>query len=462
MLFHSTDFAVFLVITIFLVLIAPRAVLYPILVVSSFVFYGWGAGLYTILLAFTSMLDYVIALKFMGDPLTRRRGIIVSAVINFSVLGFFKYANFFLTNVSDVFTLLEFRSPVPLLDIALPIGISFYTFQSFAYVVDVLTGRVNRCRSLSEYLLFSSWFPQLIAGPISRASHLIPQLDRISSCRDGMAGRLPQAVMLFSEGWLRKAFGDLAAISANYFYSQDPTTATGSVAIYGIIGFGLQIYCDFSGYSRMAQGVSWLFGVRLLDNFNIPYSADSITDFWRRWHISLSHWFRDYLYIPLGGNRKGALRTYTNLGLTMVLCGLWHGANWTFVFWGALHGSMLIIERLGRKTRLTLPKFCRHILLVVFVFLAWVPFRSPDLQHTLAAYEAMFNPGWELPTVPLVIAALGIIQCDLALRFKFKINRIIKSRLLKSSIALAICFVIAELASIFGRSEGATFIYFQF
>jgi len=463
MLFHTALFSVFLPIVIFLALVAPRALLYSVLIVASYVFYGWGAGVYVLLLAATSAMDFIIALRCHDKSEWRRYGIILSGVVNFGVLAYFKYANFAISNVDAVLTSFGLDSQMSTINVILPIGISFYIFQSFAYVVDVLTEKIRPCRSFQQYLLFSSWFPQLIAGPISRANMLIPQLEKITQLREGLSERLPQATVLFAEGWLRKAFADLAAISANYFYLQDPSDASGAAAWYAVIAFGIQIYGDFSGYSRMAQGISWLFGIRLMDNFNIPYGADSIRDFWRRWHISLSLWFRDYIYIPLGGNQHGATRMYMNLALTMMLCGLWHGANWTFILWGGIHAGLLILERIGGTIKISLPKFMRHSSVLLLVFLAWVPFRAEDIQSTLSTYSALSNPGWYLPPLSLVFAVLGIVACDASHKMRpLVLENPSKSQIFPASVWLAACVIIWELGQVVGRQEGTAFIYFQF
>ena len=225
----------------------------------------------------------------------------------------------------------------------LPIGISFHIFQSFAYVMDVLHGRIAPCRNFIHYALYVSWFPQLVAGPIERPGRLLPQLATLEERKAGFTARLPHAARLFAEGWIRKIAADVLSTSADAFFD-GPAAASTSDAVYGIVAFGLQIYGDFSGYSRMAQGISHAFGVELMENFDRPYAARSFREFWRRWHISLSTWFRDYVYFPLGGNRKGAARERANILATMLLSGLWHGAGWTFILWGAMHGALMLLE----------------------------------------------------------------------------------------------------------------------
>jgi len=294
----------------------------------------------------------------------------------------------------------------------LPIGISFHIFQSFAYVMDVLYGRIAPCRSFIHYALYVSWFPQLVAGPIERPGHLLPQLAVIEESQAGFAARLPHAVSLFAEGWIRKMAADLLSTSADAFFDA-PAGASTSDAVFGIAAFGLQIYGDFSGYSRMAQGASHALGVDLVENFDRPYAARSFREFWRRWHISLSTWFRDYVYFPLGGNRKGPVRERANILATMLLSALWHGAGWTFLLWGAMHGAFMLVESLSRGFWQRAPAMLTRPLVWVAVFLAWVPFRAADFGSVLACYRALGHGGWTPPSLGFLFGAGVVILVDL-------------------------------------------------
>ena len=471
MLFHTVEFFWFMLFFVVLVLAMPRSFTLLLLLFGSYLFYGWSGPLFfTLLLMFSSITDYSLARYFGPRPELWKKGILVSALVNFSILGYFKYSNFVFSNLNPAFAALGLPAQLPMLDIALPVGISFYTFQSFAYTVDVLTGRIPACRSLPRFLLFVTWFPQLVAGPILRAGDLLPQIDNIESKLSGMARRVPAAATLFAEGWLRKAFADLVSPTSDVFF-RDPTGATGAGALFGIIAFGLQIYGDFSGYTKMAQGASWLFGVRLMENFNLPYVATSVRDFWRRWHLSLSTWFRDYLYVPLGGNRGGAARTYFNLALTMLVCGMWHGANWTFLLWGALHGALMIIERILTGRSAGLPIVISRPLTLAFVFLAWVPFRAPDIATTWKAYAALGNGGWEWPALGFVLGLLGLIAID---RYYHSSGRDSYATVADEGLAartygewraammVAACALVWSAAHVLGQNKVASFIYFQF
>jgi len=470
MLFHTIEFFWFLLAFVLLVLLLPRGATLGILLGGSYLFYGWSGPAFALLLLASSLTDYSIARYFGPRREWWQRGIIISAVVNFSFLGYFKYSNFVFSNLNPAFSALGLPLQLPLLDVVLPVGISFYTFQSFAYTVDVLTGRLPACKSLPRFLLFVTWFPQLVAGPILRAGDLLPQIDNMEQKLAGMARRLPAAATLFAEGWLRKACADLVAPTSDAFF-RDPSGATGAGAAFGMLAFGLQIYGDFSGYNKMAQGTSWLFGVRLMENFNLPYAATSVRDFWRRWHISLSTWFRDYLYVPLGGNRHGAARTYFNLALTMLVCGMWHGANWTFLLWGALHGGLLIAERVVGGRAPSLPPPLAWLLTMCFVFLAWVPFRAPDLATTWTAYTALANGGWEWPALGFVLGAIGIAAVDLYYK---RIDRACYARTAdedravsaygewRAAVLVAACVLVWSAAHVLGQNKVASFIYFQF
>src|SRR5579872_1513643 len=392
---------------------APARWLWALLASASYVFYGWAQPQYLLLIFSTSIIDYWVSNWFVNRRHLWRLGIVLSAIGNFGVLAYFKYANFFIENFQAALQAIGVHADPFMLKVILPIGISFHTFQSFSYIVDVLKGRYPPCKSPVLFLLYVCYFPQLVAGPIERAHQLLPQLARIPDIRFRMAERVPQAALLFAEGWLRKTFADWMALSANAFFRQKLVGATASEAAFGILAFGFQIYGDFSGYTRMAQGISWLFGVRLMENFNIPYAAVSFRDFWKRWHISLSLWFRDYLYIPLGGNQGSRLRGYLNLFLTMVISGLWHGAAWTFLLWGAMHGAFMAIERAGRDLGIRPPTIISRPLVLLLTFLAWVPFRAPSVRATIDCYRALGHPGWAWPSLNLVLAITGLVGCDL-------------------------------------------------
>jgi D-alanyl-lipoteichoic acid acyltransferase DltB (MBOAT superfamily) len=406
-LFNSWTFALFLPIVLVLYYALARRWQNLLLLTAGYIFYGAWDWRFCFLLAFSTVLDYTLG-RAMGAPLAdnpRRRKllIILSIVANLGFLGFFKYFNFFVDSFAQLSHTMGFNPNMPLLRIVLPVGISFYTFQSLAYTIDVYRGVFPPERNFLDYATYVSYFPQLVAGPIERAPHLLTQLKQDRKVDEDC---IYQGGLLMLIGFFKKlAIADAVRPHVELAFTH---AATGSwvLLLAGVWLFTIQIYCDFSGYTDIARGVSKLMGIDLMENFNQPYLSTSITEFWRRWHISLSTWLRDYLYIPLGGNRKGELMTYRNLMITMLLGGLWHGASWTFVIWGGLHGTYLAVHKLILKRREPLPSVrepsgsaagpCDHpapwrsptaFLSMLFtlhlVMLTWIFFRAPSLRAAL-------------------------------------------------------------------------------
>ena len=426
MSFVSLSFLAFFVAVLAgLTLMPTRAARQAFLLVANAVFYGAGTPWFLLVLALPSLVDYACALRIedSADSVARRRWLVLSLVVNLGILAYFKYANFFVDNVAALFGV----STVPI-DIVLPVGISFFTFKTMSYTIDVYRGRLQVCRSLWRYTMFVSFFPELVAGPIVRASVFLPQMDRSLKLSWARSAEGLQIVLL---GFTKKRLiADRLAVFADAVFANPGAFSQGTV-LAGIVAYSLQIYCDFSGYSDMAIGIARIIGFDLPENFNMPYVATSITEFWRRWHITLSQWLRDYLYIPLGGNRRGAKRMYVNLILTMLLGGLWHGAQWTFVIWGGLHGIGLAAHKIaqGRNERRAAmsgrPAMIVKTLIAwaatyAFVCLGWVFFRSPSVPAAMIMLRKAvgLTPGgivwFSLPTVlliPLVAAghAIGVI-----------------------------------------------------
>jgi alginate O-acetyltransferase complex protein AlgI len=374
----------FLPLSLLLYYAAPRRLRHLVLAILSYVFYGWANPLFTPLLLFSTLVDYLCGLVLARAQTTSnrtlaKRALVLSISTNLSLLGFFKYFNFGIDNLNALAGSLGFDAWQ--FDLAfrvtLPLGISFYTFQSMSYAIDVYLGRAAPIRNFIDFACFVSMFPQLVAGPIIRFSEVADQLRS----RTHTVTKFARGVAFFSVGLAKKVVianpcGKIADLA---FESGSLTMLD---AWYGVTAYAFQIYFDFSGYSDMAIGLGLMFGFVFPQNFDSPYISQSITEFWRRWHISLSTWLRDYLYVPLGGNRKGPARTYINLFIVMVLGGLWHGASWNFVVWGALHGVFLSFERMQGKTALywRLPPPLRVIVTFVLVLVTWVFFRAPDLS----------------------------------------------------------------------------------
>ena len=354
-LFNTAAFFVFFAVVLLLYRALPWRQQNYMLLVASYLFYGWWDWRFLLLLAGSTTLDWYLGLVIERSRERRghaaaKRAVIVSVVANLAILGFFKYCNFFVDSAEQVLRGFGYDGPTWTLRIILPVGISFYTFQSMSYTIDVYRGDLGASKSLAEFALYVAFFPQLVAGPIERATNLLPQIQRPRqpSWRDWEEG-----LLLFGIGLFRKvAIADPAGLIADGYFLQPALYSSVQLAA-GVLLYAVQIYNDFAGYSDMARGSARLMGFTLMRNFRHPYFATSMSDFWKRWHISLSAWLRDYLYIPLGGNRRGSARTYLNLMATMLLGGLWHGANWTFVVWGGLHGAYLIVQHAwtGAKCR---------------------------------------------------------------------------------------------------------------
>lgn len=366
-----------------------------LLLAASYYFYASWRPAYLVLIVFSSFLDFIVGARLhrSQDPVLRRRWLMVSLIGNLGLLGVFKYFNFFSASVYQGLLAFGVQTSPVYLDVLVPVGISFYTFQTLSYTIDIYRGDLEPEPSLLKFLLFVSFFPQLVAGPIVRASDFLPQLHRPVFLDDERGAR---ALMLIAVGLFKKAIiADLLAVNLVDRVFESPVHYTSAELLLGVYGYALQIYCDFSAYSDIAIGSALLLGYELAINFNHPYRAHNLRDFWRRWHISLSTWLRDYLYISLGGSRGGSLATYRNLLLTMLLGGLWHGAAWTFVAWGALHGLGLAgtrawQSRRGEAAGGPLLRLVKVIFTFHLVCLGWVFFRASDFQH---AWELLVGIG---------------------------------------------------------------------
>jgi alginate O-acetyltransferase complex protein AlgI len=417
LIFSSPRFLVFLCATL-LVLAVPlrHEVKKRVLLVASCVFYAAWDYRYLALLFAVSVIDYYCAARIAAtdERAARTRWVTLSVVSNLAILGYFKYYNFFVDNLNPVLAWSGARLPV--LQILLPAGISFYTFKSMSYTIDVYRREIEPCASLMDYATFVTFFPELIAGPIVRASIFLPQMTR----RIGpTADRLAVGASLFLLGLTKKVvIADRLAAPVDHVFAQ-PGLFSAAALWSAAIGYSMQIYCDFSGYSDMAIGTAKMIGYDLPENFNMPYAARNITEFWRRWHMTLSAWLRDYLYIPLGGNRKGRARTYVNLMLTMLLGGLWHGASWNFVLWGGLHGSALAAHKFYRAragNRFHLPVAIGWVTTLAFTVLCWIPFRAAHMGDTIQFVRGMFVSGGRaaFPQEPIAITLALVVPAHIA------------------------------------------------
>src|SRR3954469_3563718 len=381
-----------------------------LIAVSSYVFYGWANPIWAVIMFFGSSVDYVWGLLLLrmsrlpdvdglppviGPEVVRTRGmkltLATSIVTNLGLLAVFKYTGFVAENINALGALLGSSTQlVPVLHVVLPVGISFYTFKAMSYAIDVYRGEARPMRRFTDYMCFEAFFPDLVAGPIIRYAALEEQMR----VRQHTLDKFARGVAFFAFGMGKKIL-----LANPMGHIADTAFASGPQHAYdawvGIVGYAFQIYFDFSGYSDMAVGLALMMGFVLIQNFDSPYKSRSITEFWRRWHISLSTWLRDYLYIPLGGNRKGPVRTYVNLMTVMLFGGLWHGASWNFVIWGAIHGGMLAFERAQGKASpyRRLPRPARVAATFVIVCLSWVFFRAKTLGQAVTFFASLFGAG---------------------------------------------------------------------
>jgi D-alanyl-lipoteichoic acid acyltransferase DltB (MBOAT superfamily) len=402
MLFNSYQYVLFLPIVLAFYFSTPARFRWAILLSASYVFYMAWEPAYAILIFASTAVDYVVGLQLGRSQRPRMRSILllVSLVVNLGLLFTFKYFNFFRTVVADVTSFTGASWEFPQLDVLLPVGISFYTFQTLSYTIDIYRGKKEPERHFGVFALYVSFFPQLVAGPIERSYRLLPQLNR------SYRFHYPDAVeglQLILWGLFKKmVIADSLALVVDKVYAT-PESYPGSVLVLATLFFAFQIYCDFSGYSDIAIGSARMLGIRLMTNFNRPYTARSIQDFWQRWHISLSTWFRDYVYIPLGGNQCPRLRWYLNLLIVFVLSGLWHGANWTFLMWGLVHALLYLSWQMTSRARAAiagsgLSSFHNTLSLIltfVSVNLAWVFFRADSIGDAAYIFGHL-HQGWSL------------------------------------------------------------------
>lgn len=475
MTFNSLTFLIFLAVFFPLYFATFGVVRMWICLIASNVFYGWWDVRFLALIWASTLMDYSIGLLMerTTNPLRRKILIAITVVVNLTFLGFFKYFNFFVESFQSLSDALGLNISTTTLNITLPIGISFYTFMTMSYTIDVYRKEIPAEHSLLKFATFVAFFPHLVAGPILRARDLLPQLHGQHRF-DG--DRMISGIGLVLFGFFKKVVvADSAGLVVDGIFSE-PSLHTSLGLVVGVVLYAFQIYCDFSGYTDIAIGVARIMGVDFCDNFRTPYISKSFSEFWQRWHISLSTWLRDYLYIPLGGNRSGKATTYRNLAITMLLGGLWHGANWKFVIWGGLHGMYLVLQRVfsrpwERIRRIfKIPDRLNGILLIALVFtltcLAWIFFRAnstKDAFHIIqriVAFDdlrlsAIRNP---LPTTKCAAMILILLVIEAAdRRYKFQ-------NLMLQSPVFCVFFFNTLLWSIalFGTFGSTTFIYFQF
>ncbi len=480
MLFNSIDFAIFLPIVFILYwfVFKNKHQQNILIAIASYVFYGWWDWRFLILILFSTIVDYLIGITLNKADTQRNRKLLLlsSLVINLGLLGFFKYFNFFIDNFTNAFSFFGYHFDGWMLNIILPVGISFYTFQTLSYTLDVYRNKIKPTKHFISFAAFVSFFPQLVAGPIERASHLLPQFETERKFKYDLAVNGLRQILW---GLFKKVvIADNCARFANIIFSQSDNL-NGSTLILGALFFTFQIYGDFSGYSDIAIGTSRLFGFDLMKNFNFPYFSRDMAEFWRRWHISLSTWFRDYLYIPLGGSIGSLAFKIKNIFIIFIVSGFWHGANWTFIFWGALNALYFLPLLVLNKNRDNLntvaqnsyfPTF-RELISISVTFaltvFAWIFFRADNLTHAFSYIDGIFSfsifqipnfsgIGLIIPTIILTVIFMIIEwigrEDEFAIEKVCSENKILRYGLFYFIIVTIILF----------KGPQQDFIYFQF
>lgn len=480
MLFHTLTFLIFFTITVALLLIARNrhATQKNILVIASAIFYMWWNPAFILLILFSAGVDYIVAarLDHTEEQRKRRNLLLISLITNFGLLAFFKYTGFLEQNMLYVFRLFGYKPNWADLNIILPVGISFYTFHTLSYTIDVYKREIPTTKSFRDFALFVTFFPPLVAGPIMRASYFLPQLE---SPRTMNFDR--KSFFLFLRGLVKKALiADGVATFADTIFKH-PQQWNSAVIWLAAICFYVQIYCDFSGYSDMAIAIARMLGYELVPNFNRPYFSADPSEFWKRWHISLSTWLRDYLYIPLGGNRDGEWRTNRNLMLTMLIGGLWHGASWNFVLWGGLHGAALVIHRqwdkLTRRLNIraalnasTAYRIAAVLAMQYFVLVTWIPFRVLNTSDMLATLHKFLIPDMDFHLADAGLGAMApfatvlLLAAFLIIHIFSELKGGLDEHLARMPLPVAAtaCVIIGVVLFILWPPSATPFIYFQF
>jgi D-alanyl-lipoteichoic acid acyltransferase DltB (MBOAT superfamily) len=472
MVFNSLTFAIFFAVVLLLYFRLPHRGQNVLLLVASYVFYGAWDWRFCSLLFISTTVDWWAGLHLDPDRSAayRRRVLLLSCVFNLGFLGVFKYYGFFMHSFLELAAKFGWHPDVRVVSIALPIGISFYTFQSMSYTIEVYRNHLRPAKSYLEYATFVAFFPHMVAGPIMRATNLLPQVQKP---RVVTRAHVVEGLRLMLWGLYKKmVIADNMALVGDPIFARGGPYTFGEVLV-GVLAFAFQIYGDFSGYSDIARGTASLMGFQLIVNFDLPYFATSPQDFWRRWHISLSTWLRDYLYVSLGGNRKGNLRTYVNLLLTMLLGGLWHGANWTFVAWGAYHGTLLAAHRwIGERRGASISRTAWRArlgwaasvaLMFCLTLYGWLLFRCHTFGQIAAMTRAIFGGTLDLHsmvrlgTIAFYTAPLVVMQC-----FQYARNDLDVVRSAPVWVQTAVYLFCLYSIFLLGAFRGAAFIYFQF
>lgn len=484
MLFNSLDFVIFFPIMFALYWVCSRNLKLrnAYILAASYLFYGWWDWHFLFLIVISSFVDYYVGKRLGTEEKLKTRKLLLylSLLVNLGFLVYFKYFNFFIESFVDAFSLFGQKLEISTLKIILPVGISFYTFQTLSYTIDIYKRKFKPTQDIVAFFAYVAFFPQLVAGPIERASHLLPQFSKLYKFNYKL---VKSGLQLMLWGFFKKVvIADRLALLVNEVYN-NPGEHTGTSLIIATLFFTFQIYCDFSGYSDIAIGLSRTMGFDLMKNFDSPYFSKSITEFWRRWHISLSTWFRDYVYIPLGGSKKGKYRTYLNLFLVFFISGLWHGAAITFVIWGTIHGIIIVIEKATAKSRSKVYKivgldkdiFSNRIIFGTITFcivvFAWIFFRANTFADSRYIVSNLFNFSGTTDFSALGLSAFNFnfaLASICVLVFLEYVNKAINLKQTFNSQnfffrwSIYICSVLLILLYGVYGSDSPEFLYFQF
>lgn len=482
MVFNSIDFLIFFPIVCLIYFVIPKKIRYIWLLIASYYFYmSWNPS-YAALIAISTVITYLSGIFIeKSDTKTKKNACVaLSFIINIGILAVFKYGNFFLENVYSLTKALGITVREAHLDLLLPVGISFYTFQALSYTMDVYRKRIKPERNILRYALFVSFFPQLVAGPIERSENLLTQVQNVENIELFDKDRIRDGFMIMFYGFFQKlVIADRASIVVRQVYQHYTNYGAVEIILASVL-FAFQIYCDFGGYSNIARGAAKVMGFDLMHNFKTPYMATSIKEFWRRWHISLTSWFTDYLYIPLGGNRKGQVRKYINILMVFAVSGLWHGASYNFIAWGLIHAIFQIVGDI--KNRYIIKQ--RHdnetlrILRIIGTFIltdfAWIFFASDRFMHAVHVIRQMFT-GFKKASLlslgldekmwgVLIVALILLVIVDILHDHKVSLMKFFRKQnvVLRYAMAIVLCYL-TVLFGVYGVGyDASTFIYFQF
>jgi len=460
MLFNSLQFILFFFAFMLVLFSIPKALRKPWVFIASCYFYMVFKPIYLLILFAIIGIDFIAAKKIEHSISNKKKWLVLSLVANLGILFFYKYFNFFSDNLNVVFDLFQTKNQIPALDFILPIGLSFHTFQAMSYTIEVYRGKQKAENNLLDYCIYVLYFPQLVAGPIERPQHLLPQIKKTIFFNSDF---ISKGLLLIGVGLFKKVvIADRLALFVDPVFN-DLSHSNGLSVLIAVVFFSFEIYCDFSGYSDIAIGASKMMGIDLMQNFNSPYLSSSFSMFWSRWHISLSSWFKEYLYKPLGGNRNGELMRYKNILIVFLLSGFWHGARWNFIIWGALHGFLLVIENsINKRTSIRFPKLINILLVFCITSFVWIFFRVNTITEAVLAIQLLYSISWQ-DSLPKVFNHFEFILSFFLIALLILVEKKqYLSQISNRTVQLSTALLLFVTCYFFGEFNLKQFIYFQF